>query len=179
MSVAAQLIEEPLVLQSSPQNIPFGWQKSSQIHLQRSPKMFSSFSGEDFFLTTLRKVISHKATIQKLQKPLTRNLQGCRYEHTYTTVPSFFCIRSLCVCLTCICSACVKAIWICSTESDSQMRLQSLSSLSLSLSLSLSPLSLSLLFLPVPMQVTRSELDPFSSKVSNKTMCPKAIIGLS
>lgn len=50
MSVAAQLIGEgPRVLQSSPQNIPFGWQKSTQIHLQRSPKMFSSFSGADFF----------------------------------------------------------------------------------------------------------------------------------
>lgn len=80
MSVAAQLIgEEPRVLQCSPQNIPFGWQKSTQIHLHRSPKMFSSFSGEDFFfLTTLRKVISHKATIQKLQKPFAQNLQGWR-----------------------------------------------------------------------------------------------------
>lgn len=91
MSVAAQLIgEEPPVLQSSPQNIPFGWQKSTQIHLQRSPKMFSSFSGADFFLTTLRKVISHKATIQKLQKPFAQNLQDWRYEHTHTTVPSLF-----------------------------------------------------------------------------------------
>lgn len=81
-----------------------------------------------------------------------------------------FRIRSLCVCLTCICTACVIAIWSCSTERDSQMRLQSLSP---------SLCSLSRLLLPVPMQVTRAELDPFSSKVSDKTMCPKAIIGLS